>query len=193
MAFSLRLMCLVSSRDDLALLPALVRAGVDAFQVRDKELDGGALVDLTRAVLESSATVIVNDRLDVALVAGAHGVHLGAGDLRVADARRLAPGLVIGATCRSRADVEEAARDGADYAGFGPVFATSSKDGLPDPLGPAAVADALGVLPTLAIGGITPANATELPPGAGVAVIGGIWSQPDPVVAAARLAEAVAR
>jgi len=186
-------MCLVSSRDDLALLPALVAAGIDTFQVRDKALSARDLVELTRRVLEFGATVIVNDRLDVALAAGAHGVHLGANDVAVTDARRIAPDLIIGATCRNRSEVEVAAGQGAAYAGFGPIFETTSKDGLPDPLGPAAVTPARGVLPLVAIGGITAANASQIPAGVGIAVIGGIWSNADPVAAAARLNEVVRR
>lgn len=186
-------MCLVSSRNDLSILPALVSVGVDSFQVRDKALGDRALVDLTRQVLETPATVIVNDRLDVALAAGADGVHLGASDLQIADARLLAPKLLIGATCRSRREIEAAADAGADYAGFGPIFPTSSKAGLPDPLGPSSLEGALGLLPVLAIGGITLENVSELPRGMGIAVIGGIWSQRDPVAAAARLVEAVQR
>ncbi|GAA4077755.1 thiamine phosphate synthase [Nocardioides kongjuensis] len=192
------LFCLVSQRDDLSLLPALADAGVDGFQVRDKSLATAALVALTRAVVAAvrpaGAVVVVNDRLDVALAAGADGVHLGADDLAVADARRLAPGLVIGATCRSRAEVVTAAGAGADYAGFGPVFASASKAGLPLPLGVPAVADAAGSLPLVAIGGITAATAGEVrAAGAqGVAVIGAIWRQPDPVGAAKELVAAVA-
>jgi thiamine-phosphate pyrophosphorylase len=188
-------MCLVSSDDDLTLVPALVRAGVDAFQVRDKTLTTRQLVALTQWVQSvSGTTVIVNDRLDVALAVGADGVHLGADDLSVAQARRLAPGLLIGATCRDRHDLAQATAEGADYAGVGPVFATTSKDGLPEPLGVGGLAGLTG-LPVLAIGGIT----AERAPGVaatgvyGLAVIGGIWSAPDPVAAAAALAEAVAR
>ncbi|WP_436701673.1 thiamine phosphate synthase [Nocardioides sp. BYT-33-1] len=193
-----RLSCLVSHDDDLALLPALTAAGVDGFQIRDKALPTGALVTLVRAVLAAvrpaGATVVVNDRLDVALAAGADGVHLGGDDLAVADARRLAPGLLIGATCRSRAEVLAAAADGADYAGFGPVFATDSKPGLPVPLGVAAVTAAAGPLPLVAIGGVTARTAGEVrAAGAhGVAVIGAIWRHPDPVVAAKELVAAVA-
>ncbi|GAA1505264.1 thiamine phosphate synthase [Nocardioides humi] len=192
-----RLFCLVSERDDLALLPALADAGVDGFQVRAKSLATGDLVALTRsvaaAVRVSGAVVVVNDRLDVALAAGADGVHLGASDLAVADARRIAPGLVIGATCRSRAEVVAAAEAGADYAGFGPVFATSSKAGLPASLGVAAVTAAAGTLPLVAIGGISAATAGEVrAAGAdGVAVIGAIWRHPDPLVAAKELVAAV--
>lgn len=189
-----RLTCLVSEEDDLALLPALADAGVDGFQVRAKTLGGRALVALAervvRAVRPAGALVVVNDRLDVALAADADGVHLGATDLPVADARRVAPHLVIGATCRIRASAAAMAAAGADYAGFGPVFATTSKDGLPDPLGPGALAAAVGELPLLGIGGID-ADRVEAVMAAGahgVAVIGGIWRQPDPVQAAKELA-----
>lgn len=192
-----RLFCLVSERDDHALLPALAEAGVDGFQVRAKDLSTRALVALTSAVLAavrpSGARVLVNDRLDVALAAGADGVHLGADDLAVADARRIAPGLVVGATCRDRAAVRAAAAAGADYAGFGPLLATSSKPGLPAPLGVDAVREAAGVLPLVAIGGLTAATAAQArAAGAhGVAVIGAIWRQPDPVAAAKELVAAV--
>lgn len=193
-----RVHCLVSERDDRSLLPAIAAAGVDGFQVRAASLATRDLVALTRAVREAvgpyGAAVLVDDRLDVALAAGADGVHLGRDDLAVADARRLAPDLVIGATCRSRAEVEAAAADGADYAGFGPVFATASKDGLPAPLGPEAVAAATGVLPLVAIGGITAATAGRArAAGAhGVAVIAAIWRHPDPVSAAKELVAALA-
>lgn len=192
------LFCLVSERDDLSLLPALAAAGVDGFQVRAKSLATGALVALARAVVDAvrpaGALVVVNDRLDVALAADADGVHLGADDLAVADARRLAPGLVVGATCRSRAEVVAAAEAGADYAGFGPVFASGSKAGLPAPLGVSAVTSATGVLPLVAIGGVSAATAGAVrTAGAdGVAVIGAIWRHPDPVGAAKELVAAVA-
>lgn len=196
-----RLFCLVSTTDDLTLLPAFAAAGVGGFQVRDKTATTRELVVLTASVIELvaayGACVVVDDRLDVALAAGADGVHLGASDLPLAEARRIAdavaPGLIIGATCRDRAAVEAAAAAGADYAGFGPIFATTSKAGLPDPLGVSAVADAAGVLPLIAIGGISTASAGAVrAAGAhGVAVIGGLWRQPDPLQAAKELVEAV--
>ncbi len=192
-----RIFCLVSDRDDFSLLPALAEVGVDGFQVRAKDLGTRDLVALTRRVLDAvapyDALVTVNDRVDVALAAGAGGVHLGAEDLAVADARRIAPDLVIGATCRSRADVEAAQAAGADYAGFGPVFGTDSKAGLPDPLGTAAVTAAAGVLPLIAIAGITVDNARQVrDAGAhGVAVIGAIWRHPDPIAQAKELVAAL--
>lgn len=229
--FRPQLMCLVSSTDDLALLPALAMAGVDAFQVRDKALDRDRLVAFTQHVmaLVPAAKVVVNDRLDVAITAGADGVHLGASDLPIASARAmvdraiarrfLMPGFLLGATCRTAADVRAAASAGADYAGVGPVFATASKEGLPAPLGVDGLRAALsactdpapmnaqictstestartvatGGIPVLGIGGITAGNAPELiAAGAhGVAVIGAIWNDADPVLAAKRLAAAV--
>lgn len=196
-----RIFALVSSRDDLELLPAFAEVGVAGFQVRDKDATTRELLALAVAVIERvgayGACVVVDDRLDVALASGAHGVHLGASDLPLADARRIAdavaPGLLIGATCRDRDAVEAAVAAGADYAGFGPVFATSSKAGLPDPLGVDAVTAAAGVLPLIAIGGISTTSAASVrAAGAhGVAVIGGLWRQPDPLQAAKELVEAV--
>lgn len=192
-----RLTCLVAPADDLTLLPELAAAGVDGFQVRAPGLDTADLLALTATVLDavrpSDAQVLVNDRVDVALAAGAHGAHLGARDLPVAHARRIAPDLVLGATCRNRGAVLAARDAGADYAGFGPIHATTSKTGLPYPLGVAALAEARGVLPLVAIGGITAANAgAAVRAGAhGVAVIGGLWRQPVPLSAAKELVAAV--
>lgn len=193
-----RLHCLVDHTHDLSLLPGLADAGVDGFQIRAKALDGGALLTFARAVVEVLSTydvsVVVNDRVDVALASGADGVHLGRADQPVAEARALAPELMIGATCRSREHAAQARLDGADYAGFGPVFASTSKDGLPTPLGPSAIAAAVGELPLVAIGGISADNVDEVvAAGAhGVAVIGGIWREPDPVVAVKALRVALA-
>ena len=193
-----RLFCLVDATDDLSLLPRLASAGVGGFQVRAKALDDRDLLALTLrvrdAVEEHDALVVVDDRMDVALAAGAAGVHLGARDLPVADVRRVAPDLLIGVTCRSRVDVVAARAAGADYAGFGPVFATASKAGLSEPLGVAAVSAAKGVLPLVAIGGIdaTGAASARAAGAHGVAVIGAIWRRHDPLVAARELLTAVA-
>ena len=191
-----RLFCLVSSRDDQGLLPDLVAAGVTGFQVRDKEVSPRRLAGLTDRVLTAvgdTTTVVVNDHLDVAIATQAHGVHLGADDLPVREARERAPDLLIGATCRNRADVDRAAADGADLAGFGPVGVSGSKAGLPAPSGVEAVAEAAGALPLLAIGGIDLALARRArEAGAhGVAVIGAIWRHPDPPLAAKELVQAV--
>jgi len=188
-----RIFCLVSSNDDLSLLGDLAAAGVDGFQVRDKSATARELVELTRVVIAAvrpfGAAVVVNDRVDVALAAGADGVHLGADDLSVAHATEIGPHLLVGATCRDRADVERAAAAGAAYAGFGPVFATTSKTGLPAARGLAGVSAARGILPLVAIGGITPGRARAVrDAGAhGVAVLGAIWREPDPLAIAKEL------
>lgn len=192
-----RIYCLVSANDDLDLLGDLALAGVSGFQVRDKHATTREMVALARwviaAVRPMGAMVIVDDRLDVALASGADGVHLGGDDLSVLDARRITSDLVVGATCRDVGALERAAVDGATYAGFGPVFASVSKAGLPAPLGLGAVEAASGVLPLIAIGGIDAARARQCrAAGAhGVAVINAIWRPPDPLSAAKELVRAV--
>jgi thiamine-phosphate pyrophosphorylase len=188
-----RIFCLVSSTDDLTLLGDLAAAGVDGFQVRDKTATTRELIELTRVVAAAvrpfDATVVVDDRLDVALATGADGVHLGAEDLPVDSAVLLAPTLLVGATCRDRADVERAAAAGAAYAGFGPVFETASKPGLPAARGLAAITEATGVLPLMAIGGINVrrARAAREAGAHGVAVLGAIWQAHDPLTTAKEL------
>lgn len=181
-------MVLVDETNDLELLPALVAAGVDGFQVRAKRLNDSGLLDLTRRVLAyaGTTTVLVNDRVDIALLAGASGVHLGVNDLPIDEARRLAPGMLIGGTCRTPASALAARTAGADYAGFGPIYATRSKNGLPGPLGPDAIGAAAEFLPIVGIGGINGENAAAVyAAGAhGVAMISGVWDAPDPIAAA---------
>ncbi|MBO3739938.1 thiamine phosphate synthase [Actinoplanes flavus] len=139
-------------------------AGLDdiAVQIRVKSHDAAAYA-LVVAALEIcrpvGTMVLVNDRVGVALAAGADGVHVGADDLPVEAARRvLGPGAIVGATCRTPAAARAAVAAGASYLGAGPAFHTTTKDGLPPPLGPAAiaaVAEAVPGTPVLAIGGIT--------------------------------------
>ena len=189
-------MVLVDETNDVALLPALVAVGVDGFQVRAKRLNDAGLLELTRHVLAyaGGATVVVNDRVDIALLAGASGVHLGTNDLPIDEARHLAPGMLIGGTCRDADSALAARAAGADYVGFGPIYATVSKSGLPDPLGPDAIQDASEFLPIVGIGGINSRNAAEVYAGGahGVAVISGVWDAPDPVSAAREIAAAKA-
>lgn len=181
----------------VAYLRDLVTAGVDAIQIRDKTADDRTLLGFITSVVEVvgpvGVRVLVNDRVDLALAAGADGVHLGLDDLPVAAARVLAPGLLIGATCRSRTDVVAAARDGADYAGVGPVFATTTKTGLPTPLGLDGLVSIEGVLPMIAIAGIDASRVGPvLAAGAhGVAVVGAVARAPDPRAAAEEIAAAL--
>ena len=188
------------AESDLALLAAVCRVGVDAVQVRAKHLTDAALVDLTREVVgrvrRLGARVIVNDRVDVALATGADGVHLGREDLSIADARRLVPeGFLVGGTCRNVRHAERARAEGADYVGVGPVFATTSKTGLPDPVGLVTLREVAPVLPAVAIAGITAERVPEvMATGAhGIAVIAAISRAEDPVGAARDLVAAVHR
>jgi thiamine-phosphate pyrophosphorylase len=171
---------------------------VDAVQVRAKRHHDRAVVAWTRRLVAELSPrrtrVIVNDRLDLALAAGAQGVHLGRDDLSVADARRLAPaGFLVGATCRGPEHAAAARADGADYAGVGPVHASSTKEGLPAPLGLDVLAATAREIPAIAIGGITAARVHDvMAAGAhGVAVVAAVWKDPDPPQAAREIAELV--
>jgi thiamine-phosphate diphosphorylase len=141
------------------------RAGVHLVQVRERDLDGRPLTALVRrcvaAVRGSGARVLVNDRVDVALAAGAHGVHLRADSMPAARVRTICPpGFVVGRSVHGRDEaVEAAAAGGLDYLLFGTVFPTGSKPGQAA-AGPAALAGvAMAVdVPVLAVGGVSPDN-----------------------------------
>jgi thiamine-phosphate pyrophosphorylase len=141
---------------------AAAASGVDLIQVRERDLDGRALLGLvTRCVGAASGTrtrVLVNDRLDVALAAGAHGVHLRADSMPAPRARTLAPpGFLIGRSVHSVEEAVTACADGGlDYLLFGAVFTTVSKPGQ-TPAGVQALADVSAAvsLPVLGVGGIS--------------------------------------
>ncbi|HEV2386368.1 MAG TPA: thiamine phosphate synthase [Candidatus Acidoferrales bacterium] len=143
-------------------------AGVDWIQIREPDLAGGALLHLAAECVRrcAPARILVNDRLDVALAAGAGGVHLGGRGLPVAAVRgwchQHAPAeFLVGASCHSPEEARAAERDGADYLFFGPVFATPSKLAYGPPQGLDRLAEAARAvrIPMLAIGGVTPQNA----------------------------------
>jgi thiamine-phosphate pyrophosphorylase len=139
------------------------RAGIDLFQLREKTLTGHALLELARdvqVVLSGSVTrLIVNGRADVAVLAGAFGVHLPADGLSAHDVRRAFPGLQIGVSTHDLEESRRAAAEGADYLVYGPVFATPGKEARAT--GATALADVVRAvaLPVLAIGGVTEKNA----------------------------------
>jgi thiamine-phosphate pyrophosphorylase len=170
--------------DSLDVVRAAVGQGPVAVQIRVKSSDRLAY-QLTLAALPlcraAGAMCLVDDRVGVALATGADGVHVGADDLPVAVVRQiLGPGAVIGATCRTPADGRAVVEHGASYLGVGPAYATSTKDGLPAPLGPAGIAamvEAVPGTPVIAIGGITPARVAALA-GHGVAVVSAIAADP---------------
>jgi thiamine-phosphate pyrophosphorylase len=139
----------------------VARDGVHLVQVRERDLDGGSLTQLVAACINAvrgtRTRVLVNDRLDVALAAGAHGLHLRGDSFSASRARLVAPRpFLVGRSVHSVADVHEARISELDYLIFGNVFETGSKPGRPAAgvAALAAVASATS-LPVFAVGGIT--------------------------------------
>ena len=167
--------------------------GTAAVHLREKDLGGRALLQLARALRracdEAGQLLLINDRLDVALAVGADGVHLPSAGVPVADARRLlGPTALIGRSCHSLAEVQAARAGGADYATFSPIFDTPSKRQYGAPLGLAALVEAADVgLPLVALGGITPENASAAR-GAGAVGVAAVrvWLEGDDPAAAVR-------
>jgi thiamine-phosphate pyrophosphorylase len=199
-------LCLLATRA-LSRLPlveavaAACRGGVRVVQVREKGVPDAELLaatlDLAAAAREAGALLLVNDRVEVALAAGADGVHVGPSDMDPATARvLLGPDRIVGVTTHDLAQANRAVAAGADYVGIGPVFPTGTK-GVPVlAIGPEAagrVARAIPV-PAFAIGGIAPGNAGRLrAAGCGrVAACAAILGAADPEAAARGILEALA-
>lgn len=189
-----------TAADITSVLDAALSAGAPLVQARSKGADDRRRLTWTTAVRDrctaAGASVVVNDRVDLALAVAAAGVHLGDEDIPVAVARQLlGPDAVIGVTCRDPEQARRAADDGASYLGAGPAYATDTKTGLPPALGPrgiAAVAEAVD-LPVIAIAGVTPERVGELrDAGAhGVAVVSAVFSAPDPAAVTRSFLEAL--
>jgi thiamine-phosphate pyrophosphorylase len=184
---------------DLAQL--VTAGGATLVQLRDKVGTTRRLVEEARAIkagLRSSGVpFLINDRVDVALAAGADGVHVGQDDMAVEDARRLlGPKAIIGLSIKTVAQAQAAPLAALDYVAVGGVFATSSKDNPDPPIGVAGLCTIVaGVraraprLPIGAIAGIDEGNAADvIAAGAdGVAVISALSLADDPTAAARRL------
>jgi thiamine-phosphate pyrophosphorylase len=146
----------------------MLAAGVDMLQIREKDLPAGELYRLTMQVLDlpnpHGTRVLVSSRADVALAAGAHGVHLPANAPAPAEVRRIAPaGFKVGVSCHTLEEARRAGGEGADFAVFGPVFDPLSKAGIAPPAGLEGLRQACGAspIPVLALGGITAERALE--------------------------------
>ena len=175
-------------------------AGADWIQIREKDLEARSLAELARfAAAETRATsarVFVNDRLDVALAVAAAGIHLGEQSLpleTVIEWRRSAgrSDFMIGVSCHSLESARAAGRSGADYAFFGPVFATPSKAAFGAPQGIERLREVCAAIeiPVLAIGGVNLENARACiaAGAAGVAAIRLFQQAADPAELAAQL------
>jgi thiamine-phosphate pyrophosphorylase len=140
----------------------LVAIHSDWIQVREKELEARDLLALVKHALASSAAkIIVNTRMDVAMAAGAQGLHLPSGSPAPSEFRKMAPnGFLIGVSCHFIEEVKRAADEGADYVLFGPVFAPISKSSDLAPRGLDGLHEAAQAvkIPLLALGGITQEN-----------------------------------
>jgi len=182
--------------DLLAAVARALEGGVRAVQLREKDLSGrdlhGLALEMRRLTYRHGAKLLINDRVDIALSSGADGVHLGVASIPPAQARRLlGPGAWIGCSTHDETQLAAAADGGADFATFGPVFATPSKAAFGSPVGVAALRRACRVsrIPVFALGGVVAGNVADVVSAgaAGVGVISAILGAEDPCPAAASL------
>lgn len=174
-----------------------LKAGVDFVQLREKDITSAEY--LKRAKMMKRMTdyfgtrLLINDRIDIALLSGADGVHLGQDDIPVSDARQvLGENAVIGATAKTGEQAVRAQREGADYLGSGAWFPTGTKkDAVPITAERYREILALTAIPNAAVGGITVSNCRlPLECGAdGLAVSGGIMGADDITKAVGRFRE----
>ena len=179
-----------------------IEGGADTIQFRQKEGSTRELIESAQAVQAVCAkhgiSLIVNDRADIALAAGAAGAHFGQDDLPITVGQRiLPPEMIIGASARTEEKILEAISAGADYIGFGPIYQTSSKLDAETPKGLEALRrmSEIAQCPVIAIGGITVDTAYEvIRAGAhGIAVISAVCGQADPVAATRHLCDEIQR
>jgi thiamine-phosphate pyrophosphorylase len=173
--------------EPVALAETLLDAGARIMQVRLKDSGGRDFLAAARAIAEMcrkrGATLIVNDRIDIAILAGAHGVHLGQEDLPLEAARRIAgPGMMIGISTHNVEQARAAENGGADYIGFGPMYPGGLRNNAAGlGLDKLRAIRAAVKIPIVAIGGITEARIPEtLAAGAdAVAIITDVLNAPD--------------
>ncbi len=154
---------LCDRQDALGVARAAMAGGVKVLQIRFKDLSNRSYLELARSVRdlsrEHNCLMIVNDRLDIALLSGADGIHVGPEDYGVADIREVSRDLIVGRSARTPEDALLAQAAGADYVGSGAVFASSTKPGAPviGVEGLKAIASTVQI-PVVGIGGVTLEN-----------------------------------
>jgi thiamine-phosphate pyrophosphorylase len=183
----------------LAIARAALEGGARMLQIREKILEKGLVLPLARdlrAVCDSfGALLFINDHADLALAAGAHGVHVGQKDLPVAEVRRFVPAsMLVGASTNSLAEALAAQDAGANYVAVGSIFPTSTK-GDTRPASPAVLREVKSRLsvPVVAIGGINEGNIDQVLEARAdaVAVISAVVDAPDIRAAARKLSERI--
>jgi thiamine-phosphate pyrophosphorylase len=191
-----------AGRPLLDVIEQALHGGVDAVQLRERDLPASEVLDLARQLCplcrRYGARLLINDRIDVALAVQADGVHLPVNSFAPADARRLlGPAAIIGVSTHTLAEARAAVAGGADFILFGPVFDTPSKRPFGSPVGLPALADTVREvgIPVLAIGGVTADRVAALRRcGAqGIAVVSALLTAGDPRGAAAALRMEMAR
>jgi thiamine-phosphate pyrophosphorylase len=177
----------------IELAERAIAGGADTIQFREKNKKTKDLLEIASALARlcraRNVPLIINDRVDIALAVDADGVHLGQRDIPVAVARKLlGPGKIVGGTAAALEEAVAAQNDGADYVGFGHIYATASKQKHGAPKGPEALRKVVAglAIPVIAIGGIDQNNYLPvLEAGAwGFAVIASVCARPDPALAA---------
>jgi thiamine-phosphate pyrophosphorylase len=175
-------------RSHLEIARAALEGGADAVQLRDKSSPAMNLCrsasEIQQLARKFGAAFLVNDRVDVAMVAGADGAHVGQSDLPGRETRRLLPRpLILGISAGNREEARRAVKEGADYIGVGPVFSTTTKPDTREALGLERLAEIVGAvsIPVVAIGGITLENVAGVfgAGASGAAVVAAVVSAED--------------
>lgn len=177
-----------------------IKGGADTIQFRQKSGTTREMIEIVRQLkqlcMDNGATLVVNDRIDVAIAAEAEGVHLGQDDFPIPLARKLlGENRIIGGSAATLEDAQKCLAEGADYIGFGPVYPTTSKEDADPVTGIKLLKQAVEAIsiPIIAIGGISPENTPEvMQTGArGIAVISAVCCQEDPEQATRELLQAL--
>jgi thiamine-phosphate pyrophosphorylase len=169
-----------------------IKGGADMIQFRDKNMSSSEMIDTTNEIKKICSkyniTFIINDRVDVAMIVDADGVHLGKEDITIEEGRKLfGKDKIIGGTAHSLGQAMNAQKNGADYIGFGHIFETQSKLKTTKPKGLDSLKKVVLAtkLPVLAIGGINISNTLSVMQTGvyGIAIIGGVLKSDNPILA----------
>ncbi|MBT8351721.1 MAG: thiamine phosphate synthase [Deltaproteobacteria bacterium] len=193
---------LSKGRSTLEIVKAGVAGGVTCVQLREKDCSTRQFIKealpVKQYLIENNVPLIINDRIDVAQAIGADGVHLGQTDMPFKMAKAIVKdSMIIGISAESLEDAIRAEKDGADYIGISPIFATPTKTDTALPLGLEGLKEISQVvkLPKVAIGGLNQKNAGEviLNGADGIAVVSAIVSAVEPRKAAEKLSDLIKR